>query len=373
MQERTWAEISLDNIEFNYHSIRKHLKEGVGFLGVVKANAYGHGAVMVAQRLEALGCERFAVATIDEAIELREGGITAPIIILGYTKPAFTMKLIENNITQSVGDLGVAREMSKIAAESGKTLRIHLKTDSGMGRLGMICHDEEDPTDSYLEIMAMPGFDVEGIFTHFAVSEVLGDEYTLTQFDDFMNLVDRLEKGSGKRFRIKHCANSGAMINYPEMQLDMVRPGLMLYGMYPGGETGGIELRPAMEVKSRIVSIKTMEAGYSISYGRTHTTSGQRRIAVIPMGYADGLHRALSNKLVVSVNGSIVSQVGNICMDMCMLDVTNANDPKVGDVVTIFGHDGDNILTVEDVAEKAGTISYEMCCALSPRIPRIYV
>lgn len=373
MQERTWAEISLDNIEFNYRSIRAHLKEGVGFLGVVKANAYGHGAVKVAQRLETLGCERLAVATLEEALELREGGITTPILILGYTDPAFTMELIEHDITQSVGDINAAEAMSKIASENGKTLRIHLKTDSGMGRLGMICHDDEDPTESYLKIMNMPGFDTEGIFTHFAVSEVLGEEYTFTQFRDFMALVDRLEKESGRCFRIKHCANSGAMINYPEMQLDMVRPGLMLYGMYPGDETGNIELRPAMEVKSRIVNIKTMRAGYSISYGRTYTTSQPRKIAVIPMGYADGLHRVLSNKLVVSVNGCIAPQVGNICMDMCMLDVTDVTDPKVGDVVTIFGHDGDVLLPVEDVAEKAGTISYEMCCALSPRIPRIYV
>lgn len=373
MQERTWAEISLDNIEFNYHSIRKHLNDGVGFLGVVKANAYGHGAVKVAQRLEKLGCEHLAVATLEEALELREGGITTPIIILGYTDPAFTMELIDHDITQAVGDINAARAMSKIAAESGKTLRIHLKTDSGMGRLGMICHDGEDPADSYLEIMGMSGLVTEGIFTHFAVSEILGEEYTFRQFEDFMNLVDRLEKASGKRFKIRHCANSGAMINYKEMQLDMVRPGLMLYGMYPGSETGDIKLRPAMEVKSRIVSIKEMDAGYSVSYGRTYTTSELRKIAVIPMGYADGLHRVLSNKLVVSVNGCLANQVGNICMDMCMLDVTDVTTPKVGDVVTIFGHDGDMILPVEDVAEKAGTISYEMCCALSPRIPRIYV
>lgn len=372
MKERTWAEISLDNIEFNYHSIRRHLNDGVGFLGVVKANAYGHGAVKIAQLLEKLGCEYLAVATLEEALELRNGGISTPIIILGYTDPVFTMELVNHDITQSVGDITAARAMSKTAFENGKTLRIHLKTDSGMGRLGMICHDNEDPADSYLEIMNMPGLDIEGIFTHFAVSEILDEEYTFQQFRDFMSLVDRLEKKSGKRFRIKHCANSGAMINYREMQLDMVRPGLMLYGMYPGDETGGISLRPAMEVKSRIVSIKAMNTGYSISYGRTYTTSKPRRIAVIPMGYADGLHRVLSNKLVVSVNGCIVPQVGNICMDMCMLDVTDVKDPKVGDVVTVFGCDGDVILPIENVAEKAGTISYEICCALSPRIPRIY-
>lgn len=373
MQGRTWAEISLDNIEFNYRSIRAHLKDGVGFLGVVKANAYGHGAVRVAERLESLGCEHLAVATLEEALELREGGITTPILILGYTDPAFTMELIDNNITQAVGDISAASAMSKIAADNGRTLKIHLKTDSGMGRLGMICHDGEDPYDSYIEIMNMSGLETEGIFTHFAVSEVLGDEYTFTQFKDFMKLVDRLEKARGKKFKLRHCANSGAMINYPEMQLDMVRPGLMLYGMYPGSETGDIPLRPAMEVKSRIVNIKEMSAGYSISYGRTYTTNEARKIAVIPMGYADGLHRVLSNKLIVSVNGCKAPQVGNICMDMCMIDVTDVNDPKVGDIVTIFGHDGDVILPVEDVAEKAGTISYEMCCALSPRIPRIYV
>ena len=369
MQERTWAEICLDNIEFNYRSMRAHLKEGVGFLGVVKANAYGHGAVRVAERLEKLGCDYLAVATYEEAMELRYSNIETPILILGYTNPKYTKDLIRHNVTQSVGDMEAARAMSKLAVETGKTLRVHLKTDSGMGRLGMICHDGEDPTDKYLEIMDMPGFDVEGIFTHFAVSEVLGDEYTFTQFRDFMTLADKLEKGSGRKFRLRHCANSGAMVNYRDMQLDMVRPGIMLYGVYPGTETGGIELKPAMELKSRIVSVKDMDAGYSVSYNRTYTTPEKRRIAVMPIGYADGLHRVLSNKLRVSVNGVVVPQVGNICMDMCMLDVTDVPDVKVGDVVTIFGKD----MPVEDVAVKAGSIPYEMFCALSPRIPRIYV
>ena len=233
----------------------------------------------------------------------------------------------------------------------------------------MICHDGEDPADKYLEIMNLPGFDTEGIFTHFAVSEILGEEYTFLQFRDFMSLADRLEERSGKKFKLRHCANSGAMVNYREMQLDMVRPGIMLYGVYPGTETGGIELRTTMELKSRIVSVKTMEAGYSVSYGRTYTTPAKRKIAVIPIGYADGLHRVLSNKLTVSVNGKTVHQVGNICMDMCMLDVTEVENVKVGDVVTVFG----KCVPVDDMAEKAGTIPYEMFCALSPRIPRIYV
>ena len=369
MRERTWAEVSLDNIEFNYKSIRAHLKQGVGFVGVVKANAYGHGALKVAERLERLGCDYLAVATFEEAMELRYNRIETPILILGYTNPKYTQELIRHNVTQSVGDLTAAREMSANAEKMGRSLKIHLKADSGMGRLGMICHDGEDPTDKYLEIMSLPCLETEGIFTHFAVSEVLGDEYTFTQFHDFMSLVSRLEEKSGRKFKIKHCSNSGAVVNYPEMQLDMVRPGIALYGVYPGTETGGIELRPAMELKSRIVNVKDMEGGYTISYGRTYTTPNRRKIAVMPIGYADGLHRVLSNKLKVMVNGVVVPQVGNICMDMCMLDVTDVPDVKVGDVVTIFGRDMD----VNDMAEKAGSISYEMYCALSPRIPRIYV
>ena len=369
MRERTWAEVSLDNIEFNFKSIKSHLKPGVGFVGVVKANAYGHGALKVAQRLEHLGCDYLAVATFEEAMELRYNRIETPILILGYTNPRFTQELIRHDVTPSVGDLTEAREMAEMAVKMGRSLKIHLKADSGMGRLGMICHDGEDPAAKYLEIMSLPGLETEGIFTHFAVSEVLGDAYTFTQFRDFMSLVDRLEAASGRKFKIKHCSNSGAVVNYPEMQLDMVRPGIALYGVYPGTETGGIELRPAMELKSRIVSVKDMESGYSVSYGRTYTTPSKRRIAVIPIGYADGLHRVLSNKLRVMVNGVVVPQVGNICMDMCMLDVTDAPDTKVGDVVTIFGRDMD----VNDMAEKAGSISYEMYCALSPRIPRIYV
>lgn len=373
MQGRTWAEISLDNIEFNYRSIRNHLNDGVKFLGVVKTNAYGHGAVQIAKRLEKLGCEYLAVATLDEALKLRENGISTPIIVLGYTDPSHTLELIDNDITQTVADLQMADAMSHVASAAGKTLTIHLKADSGMGRLGMICHDGENPTADYLEIMSMKGLKTEGIFTHFAVSEVLGEDYTQRQFDDFMLLVDRLEKISGKKFAIKHCANSGAVINYRGMQLDMVRPGIMLYGVYPGAETDSIKLRPVMTLKSRIVSVKDMGAGSSVSYGRTYTTPEPRKIAVIPIGYGDGLHRVLSNKLTVSVNGCKLPQVGTICMDMCMIDVTEVPNVSVGDVVTIFGQDGDITLPVDDVAEKAGTISYEIFCALSQRIPRVCI
>lgn len=371
--KRTWAEISLKNIRHNYESMRARLKPGTRFLGVVKADAYGHGAIPVARMLEQAGADYLAVACLDEALTLRSAGIKLPILILGITDPKYTELLISHNITAALGSYENAVAMNELALQLGSKVRVHLKADSGMGRVGFTCHGGRNPEEAMAEILTMPGLDIEGIFTHFAMSDVLGDPYTNMQFEAFTSLIDRLEKRAGFRFRIRHCTNSGAMINYDWAYLDMVRPGIALYGCYPAEETGGIELRPAMSVRSRIAQIKEFDAGDTVSYGRIYTAPGKRRIAIVPIGYADGLHRTLSGKIDMLVRGQRVPQVGRICMDMCMLDVTDVPDAAVGDTVTLFGHDGDAFIPVEEQAEKAGTISYELLCAMSPRVTRIYV
>ena len=263
--------------------------------------------------------------------------------------------------------------MSEIAVKLGKTVKVHLKVDSGMGRVGFTCHDGRDPEDEMLKVMALPGLDIEGIFTHFAMSDVFGDKYTDMQFREFTGLITRLEEKTGFKFKLRHCTNSGAMINYDWAYLDMVRPGIALYGCYPAEEKGDIDLLPAMSVKTKIAQIKEFQPGDTVSYGRTYASDGIRKIAIVPIGYADGLHRVLSNKIEMLVRGQRVKQVCRICMDMCMLDVTDVSDVCEGDIVTLFGKDGDEFIPVEEQAEKAGTISYELLCSMSPRVKRVYL
>lgn len=372
LQDRTWAEIDLDHLEYNYHSICSHLNPGTRFLGIVKADSYGHGSVPVAKTLENAGCEFLAVATVWEAIELREQNIHLPILILGYTAPEYTDLLIRYNITPSISDEATAQAMSAAALAFGHVLSVHLKVDSGMGRLGFICHDDVDAAPVLERIMLLPGLTAEGIFTHFAVSDMPESDYTSQQFQAFSRLISHLEEKTEQKFKIKHCVNSGAMINYKEFQMDMVRPGIMLYGLYPAVETGNIDLRPVMSLKTRVVQIKTIQSGFSVSYGRNYRADAERKIAVLPIGYADGLHRTLSGKIDVLIRGKRVRQIGNICMDMCMVDVTDLPDIAIGDVVTIFGQDGSASISVDELAQKADTISYELLCSVSKRIPRVY-
>ncbi len=366
LQKRTWAEIHLDNIAQNVKAMREKLPETCRFLGVVKANASGHGAIPVAKKLEEIGCEYLAVACIDEAIELREAGVRTPILILGYTPPEYAAELRAHDVTQAVGSLEMARALSENARET--PVRVHLKLETGMGRTGYRVLSAKEMEEA-AQTLRLPGLDVEGVFTHFAVSDEYGDPFTQEQYSRFTSAVSGLEAGWGRRFRIRHCANSGAVINYPQYCLDMVRPGIATYGLYPAKETGGIPLRPGMSLRSRIVQVTSHEAGDTISYGRRFRAEGPMRVAVVPIGYADGLHRALSGQLEVLIRGRRCRQLGRICMDMCMVDVTDMPDVRVGDVATVFGRDP----TATEQAEKADTISYELMCAVSQRVPRVYV
>ena len=371
-KKRTWAEVKLSAIQNNYYSMRSRMPEGCRFMGVVKADAYGHGAAAIAKFMEIVHCDYLAVACIDEAAELRKAGNKLPILILGTTPAEYADRLFELDVTQTVGDFEAARMLSEKAVSMNKTLKIHIKLETGMGRLGFDVKNGE--VSGIVAALKLPKLEPEGIYTHFAVpDELQKDAYTQMQFKAFTDAVDKIEKASGVHFAIRHCANSGAVVNYPEMYLDMVRPGIALYGMYPGHDRGEIELSPAMELKSRIVAVSEHEAGDCISYGCTFTAERKMKIAILPIGYADGLHRVLSGKIDVLVHGQRCRQIGRICMDMCMVDVTELPNVKAGDIATIFGHDGHETISANEVAEKAGTISYEIFCALTKRVPRVYI
>lgn len=370
---RTWAEIDLNHLEHNYRALRAMLPRGCRFLGVIKANAYGHGAIKVARKLEALGAEYLAVACLREALELRDGGgLSTPLLILGHTPPEFAGRLLDYGITQTVFELDTGRALSAAAVRAGKPLKIHVKVDTGMSRLGFLC--DEAHMDAAVEeictLCALPGLEPEGIFTHFSDADG-SEEYTMLQFTRFLDLLEKL-KARGLTFPIRHCANSAAMLNYPCTHMDMVRPGIALYGHYPDPSCEGLDgpgLLPVMSLKSRIVSVKEVPAGTPVSYGRIHTLSRDTRLAALPVGYADGLFRLCSDKLSMRIGENWAPVVGRVCMDMCMLDVTDLPGVAPGDVVTVFGPDA----PIETAAALVGTVQYELLCAMSPRVPREYL
>ncbi len=369
---RTWAEIDLDALAFNYSRIREHIGKGVKFLGVVKADAYGHGAVMVSRKLQDLGADYLAVSSIDEAMELRYNGITMPILILGHTPKEQVDRLICFNITQAVTCEAKAIEYSEEAQKYGGTLKIHIKVDSGMSRLGYICEGDyfEHGVEGIVYACGLPGLDAEGIFTHFAVADEDGEDckaYTRHQFELFTSVIDAVEKKSGRKFRIRHCANTGATTVYPETHLDMVRPGLLLYGY--GEFAKMLGLKPVMSMKTTVSTIKIYPAGTKISYGGLYTTTGKTRIGVIPYGYADGFLRCLSNRYQVMTSDGPAQVRGRICMDMCMIDLTDKPNVDVDSEIEIFGKDN----PLEAMAEMAGTIPYELTCAVSRRVHRVYL
>ena len=365
---RTWVEISLNDLEHNYREISSRLPDGCQMLGVCKANAYGHGAVRVAQRLQQAGCQWVAVNCYDEAEELRAAGVTMNILLLGPQSANIAVDLATLGVTQAVGSIEYARELNRFLAGTGLRLDAHMKLETGMGRTGFDVHDDSH-LDEMIEALSLPHLNFTGVFTHFAVSDENGDPYTQLQFSRFTHAIERMEQATGHHFAIRHCANSGAVINYPEMHLDMVRPGLLLYGVFPAKETAGLDLRPAMSLYSRVSDVTHHHKGDTISYGRTFTCPRDMRLAVLPVGYADGLLRSLSGKGDVLLHGQRAPQVGRICMDMCMVDVTDIPEVQPGDVATIFGRD----LSVAEQADKAGTIPYELLCAMSQRVQRVYI
>ena len=369
--KRTWAEISLDNLTHNFETIRRQVGPKAKLLGVVKADAYGHGAVRVAKHLERLGAGYLAVSNLDECEELRVNGITLPILMLGFTPADQAEHILKNDMTQAVPNLAIAEAYSSAAVRAGGTMKVHIKLDTGMGRLGFSCDEAhfDESLREILRVLSLPGLEVEGVFTHFSVSDEDTEEsvaFTKLQHERFARMIEKVETQSGFRFQLHHCCNAGGIASHPEWAWDMVRCGIILYGSGDLAEKMGMQ--PVMSLKTRVATIKDFAAGEPISYGRTYFTQRPSRIAVLPIGYADGLHRALSNQIEVLTPYGRAKQVGRICMDMCMIDVTDLPQVKSGDEVEIFG---EHILCADDAA-LCDTIPYELMCAVSKRVPRVY-
>ncbi len=367
---RTWCDISLDNLKHNVQQIKNKLNDNVKLCGIVKANAYGHGVEEIATNLVEQGVDYLAVAFIDEAVELRLCGFDQPILILGNTPEDTAEQVVEYNITASVYNTETAKMLSAEAVKQGKTVKIHIKIDTGMSRIGFV--PDERTIEEIIELSKLPNLETEGIFTHFACSDSDDESMTLKQFEKFMEVVSKLEK-RGLSIPVKHCCNSAAIIKYPHMHLDMVRAGIILYGMYPSDIDYDIDLKPLMNFKTSVINIKTMQPGETISYGATYKVKEKMKVATIAVGYADGYSRLLSNSGRVLINGQFANILGRICMDQCMIDVTNVHNISIGDEVILFGADENENLPVEEIAVKLGTINYEIPCVINNRVPRCYV
>lgn len=362
--KRTWAEVDLDAIAHNYNMLKK-AAGGAECMCIVKADAYGHGSVPVAKELYNCGARYFAVSNIEEALQLRDGGIYAPILILGYTPPELADVLYINDITQTV--FSVAGAFALADAAHGRSIKVHIKIDTGMSRLGLV-GSEEDIVSQVKEICGIQGLSPEGIFTHFSCADDEKSEITSLQYLKFTAVVEALKK-SGITFKYRHCCNSAAMLAFPEYSLDMCRPGIAIYGISPFDGSYGV---PAMSLKTVVSQIKVIPAGTSISYGGKYVTEKETRIAILPIGYADGFDRLLSGKAQVLINGERINTLGSICMDMTIADVTDKNVSE-GDTAVIIGKDGADEITASDIAGLTGTIPYEVISLIGKRVPRVFI
>lgn len=369
---RVYTEIDLDAVLYNFESMRKNMKEGTQMIAVIKADAYGHGAVPIAHLME----ERdyiwgFATATAEEAMQLRKAGIRKPILILGYVFEEYDDVLIREDIRPTVFKKETAYRLSRKAKALGRVLPIHLAVDTGMTRIGFA--DTKDSAEIIKEISMFPGITIEGLFTHFARADERDKTFAEKQLERYMAFADQL-KELGIQIPIHHCSNSAGIIDLPQANLDVVRAGITIYGIYPSQEVKKecVPLKPVMKLKSHIAYIKDVEEGVEISYGGTFTTKRKSRIATIPVGYADGYPRSLSGKGSVLIRGQRAPITGRICMDQFMVDVTDLKDVSELDEVTLLGEDGEAILPVEELSALSGRFPYEFVCNISQRVPRIY-
>ena len=375
--KRTWAEIDLDAIQHNYRIIADSLAPGSRAMAIVKADAYGHGAGYVARALQEAGASWFGVSNLDEAMQIRNAGIVAPILILAYTPPEEAARLAAYSVSQAVLTREYAAQLSREADSAGVQVRIHVKIDTGMSRVGLLYQsagDRAQTVEDAAAIVRLPGLIPEGIFTHFASADEEDDGgFTKEQFSLFMDVLDKLA-ARDVRFPLRHCCNSAGLMLYPEMHLDLTRPGLILYGLAPAPWMERLlPLRPAMELKTVISMVKEVPAGTRVSYNHIYETPQPSRLATIPIGYADGYARSLSNHASMLVDGRRAAVVGRVCMDQCMLDVTDIPTAREGMTVTVFGRDGKEVLPVEEVASLSGTIHYETICLIGKRVPRIFL
>lgn len=370
MVTTTWIEVNLDNIKSNYINIRKKIKKDVRVCGVLKANAYGHGAIDVARALECEGIDYIAVARLEEAIELRKNGTSIPILCLGYVPKENYIKAVKLDIILTIYTYENAIELNNVAKELGKKCVVHLKIDTGMGRIGFLPNEES--LKEIQEINKLENLELEGIYTHFSKADEMDKDYTYNQIIKFDYMYDAL-KTKGVNIPIRHVANSAGIIDLSEMNYEMVRCGIILYGHYPSSEVNRskIKLSAAMTLKTRVAHVKKIKAGASVSYGGKYVADEDTYIATLPIGYADGYFRG-QKAPQVKINGNIYYVVGKICMDQCMVDLgSNENNIKQGDEVIIYG--SDRGVRLEEVAEDISSINYEVMCAISRRVERVYI
>ncbi|RDU65102.1 alanine racemase [Helicobacter sp. MIT 14-3879] len=366
-----WAEINIANFTNNLHIIKNKLNKNTKILCVVKANGYGHGAIKLAKAALDFGVYQLGVATLEEAMELRENYKNARILILGYTPPNLAKEVIKNDIELCVYHKEVAIELSKEAKKQNKVANIHIKLDTGMGRIGYTWNKKN--LDEILYITKLDSINIKGVFTHFSSADELNCQYTKKQYKIYNKFIEFLNNNRVNNF-IKHCSNSAGIITYPNAIEDMARIGIIAYGLKPSLDINIEGLKAVMSLKAKIVHIKTLPKNCSISYGRTYTTNKKAKIATLPLGYADGYMRLLSNKAEVLVKSKRAKVVGNICMDQCTIDISNIDNVKIDDEVTLFGYDKfNNELSVDELAKHVGSINYEIICAISNRVPRIYI
>lgn len=372
--KRVCAYVDLDALHFNVESMKNNLKPGTQMVGVIKTDGYGHGAVVLAKELEPLDYFwGFAVATPEEAMELRNAGITKPLLVLGYTFPYSYKCMIENDIRPAAFTEEMLADMSQAAKEVGKDMKIHVKVDTGMSRIGI--RPDESGLSFVKKALGTSGIEVEGIFTHFARADEIDKQYAEKQFERFTNFTTKIQEELGYRVPRIHCSNSAGIIELSYANLDMVRAGITLYGLWPSDEvaTDIVPLKPLLSLKSHVAYVKDIEAGTQVSYGGTFIADTTRRIATIPVGYGDGYPRGLSSKGYVLIAGKKAPILGRVCMDQFMVDVTDICDVKVGDEVTLLGTDGDEKITMEELGAISGRFNYEFACDLGRRIPRAYV
>lgn len=368
---RASANINLDAICSNINNIRKLLHSETKLMVILKADGYGHGAVPIAKALSDMDVDCFGIAILEEGIELRKAGIDKPLLVLGYTPIGQYNKLVEYDITQTIFQYSAAKELSEEALKQGKTAKVHIKIDTGMTRIGFF--DNTSSVEEIKKISELKGIDIEGIFSHFACADEEDKASANKQLERFLEFTRALE-AEGIKIPVKHMSNSAGIIDIPEAQLDMVRSGIATYGLYPSGEVNQklLGLMPAMEIKSHVSYVKEVESGVGVSYGSTYVTEKKTKIATIPVGYGDGYPRQLSSKGRVLIHGKSAPIIGRVCMDQFMVDVTDIPEVNQGDAATLIGRDGEEFISVEEVADMSYSFNYEFICNVGKRIPRIY-
>lgn len=375
--KRAWAQIDLNALQYNYNVVKSMINPKSKIMCVVKADAYGHGAKRLSKEFSKLGADWFAVSNLEEAMQIRKAGVNKPILILGYTPVNMVQVLSDNNISQAAISEDYTKKLSLRAEKINKKIKVHIKLDTGMNRIGILDQNDiqrKNAVKSIENILNMSGLIVEGLFTHFAVADegIDGEDYTRMQYENFKCVISDL-KEKGIKIPLCHCCNSAAIIDYPDMDMDMVRPGIILYGLLPSNKLKSkLRLKPVMQLKSTVSLVKEIDAGVKISYGGNFISDKKMKIATVPIGYADGYPRYMSGKGEMIVKGKRAKIVGRICMDQLMLDVTDIDGVNQGDIVTVLGGEKESRISANDIADINNTINYEIICLVGKRVPRIY-